>query len=121
MDNQCRHIDTNKEEQKAIFDRNSKVLYKIYSKLNTFIKTGDKVLGHENYNFIVQIVMRELNKHKLYGFEKKDLCIQIMALLLDTFGLPHLLSFYTAEATVAAIDYIYSHNFHRFKKRKKWF
>ena len=112
MGDKCEH------DKKAIFNRNSKILHKIYIKLTTYIKTTNKTLDHDNFNFVVQIVMRELNKNKLYGFEKKELCTQIIILLLDSLGLPHIINYYTVEAIGEAIEYIYNHNFHRFKKNK---
>ena len=116
----CNHSEIVKPEKKAIFERNAKILHKVYSKVLTHIKTTDGELCHENMNFTIQIVMRELNKAGgLYGFEKKEICLQVLILLLDSIGLPHIISYYTAECIEELIETIYKSGFHRFKKIRK--
>lgn len=109
----CKHDQT---EQRAIFDKKIKVIHEITNKLSIYIKATSKEITHDNFKTILIITMRELNKHKLHGETKKELCTQIITLLLDSFGLPHIISYYTGEIIGIAIEEIYLYGFHRFKR-----
>jgi hypothetical protein len=63
--------------------------------------------------------MREINKESLYGFEKKNIAISIMVLLLDALGTPDMVSKMTATAIADTVELIYSHSMHRYKKTGK--
>jgi len=115
----CEHTEKDIPKKAAIFDKNVKIIHNIYSKLSTHIRTGDKEITFDNFHIITQITMRELNKHSLYGFEKKELCVGLLVLLLDSFGLPHIINYYTVEAMSDIIETIYVNRMHKFKKPKK--
>jgi len=102
-----------------IFQKNEKVVHKIYSKMVTFVKTTSENLDHDNFTIILTKVMRDLNKTGIYGFEKKAIAIGVMTLLLESLGVPHTLSYYTAEIIEAQIEHIYSHGLHRWKRPHK--
>ncbi len=103
----------------VIITKHSKIIHKIYSKMHTFIKSAYGLLNESNYTIILIEVMKELNKHNLYGWEKKKLAIEIMILLLDVVGCPDAISKFTAETTIGLIENIYTHNIHRYKQEKK--
>lgn len=104
-----------------IFQKNEKIVHKIYSKMLTFVKTTDENsnLDHDNFTIILTKVMRDLNKTSIYGFEKKTIAIGIMTILLDSLGLPHVVSYYTAEIIEAQVEHIYNHGLHRWKRPHK--
>jgi hypothetical protein len=110
-----KQIDTNI----ITISKNSKIIYKIYTKMNVLIKSAYGLLDETNYSLILTNVMKQLNKEKLFGFEKKELAICIMVLLLDSVGCPSVISKFTAEATVEIIEMIYTHNMHRYKQTGK--
>lgn len=114
------------EEQQSIdnsniitISKNNKIIYKIYSKVNILIKSTYGLLDETTYTLILTKVMRELNKETLFGFEKKEIAICIMILLLDSVGCPSAISKFTAEATVELIEMIYAHSMHRYKTNGK--
>lgn len=67
----------------------------------------------QNFHEVVIRVMRELNKHNIYGFQKKDLAIQIVALLLQEFGVPSVVTTWTMESVAILIETIYQKGYHR--------
>lgn len=112
----CEHdVDKN-----VIITRNTKILHKIHARMKTLIKSTEKEINHNNFNMILIKVMRELNKHGLYGFEKQKLAVEIMTLLLDELSpAPHIVNHYTVELIVEMIEIVYTHGFHRYKRVKK--
>ena len=116
----CEHNEIDSVKSKALFDRNIKILHKIFVKMHTYIKTsGDGDIDHHNCGFYLQMVMRELNKTNLKGLEKRDLAQSIMMLLLDSLGLPHIVSYYTSEIILDMLEVIYNSKMHRFRKVHK--
>jgi hypothetical protein len=103
----------------VIITKHSKIIHKVYTKMNVFIKSAYGLLNESNYTLILTQVMRQLNKYNLYGWEKKKLAIEIMILLLDAVGCPDAISRFTAELTVTLIEGIYQHNMHRYKHERK--
>lgn len=101
-------------EDVVIITKHSKIIHRIYTKTHTFIRSAYGLLNESNYTIILVQVMRELNKHNIYGWEKKKLCLEIMILLLDAIGCPDASKF-TAEITLNLIENIYTHNIHRYK------
>jgi len=106
-------------EDVIIITKHSKIIHSIYSKCNTFIKSTHGVLNESNYTLILTHVMRNLNKHNLYGWEKKKLAVEIMILLLDALGSPDCVSRFTVEVTADLIEMIYTYSIHRYKHNKK--
>ena len=108
------------EQQDAIIGKNIRVVYKIYNKMKTQIKTTSRELDHSNFSQYLIIIMRELNKNKLFGLEKKVIAVELMTLLLCELGLPHVVAHYSAEVISGQIEHIYNHGFHRYKRPCKW-
>ncbi len=103
----------------VIITKHNKIIHKIYMKMNTLIKSTYGLLHDHNVSLILTRVMREINKESLYGFEKKNIAISIMVLLLDALGTPDMVSKMTATAIADTIELIYSHSMHRYKKTGK--
>lgn len=106
-------------EDLVIVTKHSKVIHKIYIKCISFIKTTHGMLNEGNFTLILTQVMRNLNKHNLYGFEKKKLAVEIMILLLDSVGCPDTVSRFTVEMIVDLIEMIYTYNMHRYKHESR--
>jgi hypothetical protein len=103
----------------VIITKHNKIIHKIYMKMNTLIKSTYGLLHDHNVSLILTRVMREINKESLYGFEKKNIAISIMVLLLDALGTPDMVSKMTATAIADTVELIYSHSMHRYKKTGK--
>jgi hypothetical protein len=103
----------------VIITKHNKIIHKIYMKMNTLIKSTYGLLHEHNIALILTRVMRELNKESLYGFEKKNIAISIMVLLLDSLGTPDMVSKMTATAIADTVELIYSNSMHRYKKTGK--
>ena len=103
----------------VIITKHNKIIHKIYMKMNTLIKSTYGLLHDHNISLILTRVMREINKESLYGFEKKNIAISIMVLLLDALGTPDMVSKMTATAIADTVELIYSHSMHRYKKTGK--
>jgi hypothetical protein len=117
---ECNHTEIESVQSKAIFDARIKILHKVFVKMHTYIKTsGDGSIDHHNCGFYLQMIMREMNKTKLKGFEKRDLAQSIMILLLDSLGLPHIVSYYTSEIILDMIEVIYNSKMHKFRRSKR--
>lgn len=99
------------------FSKKVKTVHKILSKLSTYIKATIQEIDHENVPLLLQIVMRELNKTKFKGPEKRDMAIFIMETLLESFGVPEIIAHYTAELIERLLENIYNHGMHKFKRR----
>ena len=115
----CDHPDKGTIQNKAIFNRDVKILHKITVKMTIYIKATGNDICHNTFGFYLQMVMRELNKHKLKGYEKRELTQTIMILLLDSLGLPHIVSYYTAEIILDMIEIVYQSKMHKFRKVHK--
>jgi hypothetical protein len=106
-------------DELVIIHKNTKVIHKVFSKMKTLILTTQGLIDEHNVGLILTQVMRELNKHDLFGFEKKRLAIEIMILLLDATGSPHVINKFTIEMLVELIELVYCHGMHRYKKTGK--
>lgn len=110
----CKH---NKLQKDAVVTQHHKIVHKIYTKMRTLIKSTYEVLDHENFHATVVIVMREVRKYsRLSGMEKKWLVIQIMTLLLDSLGVPPVVSHYSAEIIASQIETAYTLGLHKYKR-----
>ena len=114
------HHDKDEKSTAEIVNKHVKIIHKISTKMNTMIKATGERLGHINFHPILIQVMRDLNKHKLTGIEKRDMAIMIMQLLLESIGLPGLVSEYTAEIIVTMVEHIYHAKLHKYKRCHKW-
>ena len=76
-------------------------------------------INHNNAGFILQAVMRELNKHSLYGFDKKEMAIFIMSLLLESVGCPEAVAYYVPLVIAEMIETVYINRMHKFKRTSK--
>ena len=116
---ECSHA---KKERKTadIVTRNVKIVHKIYRKVETLIKASSRELDHHNLHPTLLVVMRELNKTGLNGFQKKELGVMIMTLLLDSVGLPHIVSSYSASIIADMIEFAYVNGLHRYKRPHRW-
>jgi hypothetical protein len=104
----------------VIITRHTKIVYNVYNKMRTLIISTNEVLGEHNAALIITRVMRELNKSTdLYGFEKRQLTLAIVTMLLETVGCPTTSSELTAIAILKLIEFIYVSNMHRYKNGKK--
>lgn len=103
----------------VVITKHSKIIHKIFTKMSTLIKSVYATLNETNYSLILTKTMRELNKESLFGFQKRDIAVCIMVLLLDSLGCPDVISRFTAEVTMDLIENIYTHNMHRFKHEKR--
>lgn len=115
----CHHSKDEKSTAEIV-QKHVNIIHKISTKMTTMIKASGEHLSHTNFNPILIQVMRDLNKHKLNGFEKRDIAIMIMQLLLDWVGLPHIVSEYTAEIIVTMIEHVYHAGLHKYKRPHKW-
>jgi len=115
---ECTHPNASIDD-KALFDKQIKVLHSISVKMTIYIKATGQDINHNNAGFYLQMIMRELNKSSFNGPTKRDLALSIMILLLDSLGLPHIVSYYSAEVILEMIEVIYAHRMHRFKRTKK--
>lgn len=106
-------------DENTIIHRHTKIVHAVFGKMRTLVLSTRDVVGEHNASLLLARIMRELNKHSLYGFEKKTLAICIMVLLLDAVGCPHTASQLTAEAISELIEFIYTANMHRYKKQGK--
>jgi hypothetical protein len=100
-----------------IINKHTKIVHKIYSKMKTLVLSTNEVVGEHNVALLLARVMRELNKTNLYGFEKHQLAVVILMLLLDSVGCPHTASAITAEAVVKLVEFIYASNMHRYDSK----
>ena len=107
-------------KSKALFDKHVKIFHKIYTKIMLLVKSTEQEINDMNFNIYLIQIMRELNKHNLKGYQKKQLAISIITLLLMELGLPHIVSKYTAEIIEKAIESIYEISLHKFKRPHKW-
>jgi len=115
----CDH--SSDEKQTAmIVHKHIKIMHKIHTKYLTMIKAGHDTFDHAGFHRILLYVMRDLNKYKIEGFEKRDLAVLIMTVILDSVGIPNLISEYTAEIIVTCIEHSYQAGHHRFKRPHKW-
>ena len=112
----CTHNDKN---SKAIFDGHVKIIHKILTKMSIMIKATEKEINHQNFNIILVQIMRDLNKNKLEGFQKKTLAVTIITLILTELGMPHIVAHYTSEIIEESIETIYSMGLHRWKRTHK--
>ena len=118
----CSHGDI---EKNVIVTKHTKIVHKVFSKMLIFIKTTSEFLTHDSFHPVLVMVMRELNKAGsggsggLYGFEKKELCIQIMSLLLIEIGLPPVLAHYSASVIEKQIETVYTMGFHKWRRHHK--
>jgi len=111
------HHSTDEKSSTEIIHKHVKIIHKIVSKMVTMIKASGDPLDHRNVNLILIQVMRDLNKHSgLHGFEKRDLAVMILQVILDSAGLPHIVSGYTSEIIVTMIEHAYHGGFHRYKR-----
>ena len=115
----CHHSKDEKSTAEIV-NKHVKIIHKISTKMNTMIKASGERLGNTNIHFILIQVMRNLNKHKITGIEKRDMAIMIMQLLLESIGLPGLVSEYTAEIIVSMVEHIYHAKMHKFKRPCFW-
>lgn len=115
----CSHSQDEKQTAEIV-QKHVKIIHKISTKMNTLIKASGDKLTHHNFNPILIQVMRDLNKHKLNGWEKRDMAIMIMQLLLDWVGLPDIISHYTAEIIVTMVEHIYHAKLHKYKRPCRW-
>lgn len=116
---ECTHEDM---KSKASFDKKLKIINQIYNKLTIYIKATMEEITHNNAGFILQVIMRELNKQSgLYGFDKKDMAIFIMVLLLESLGCPEVIAYYVPMVIAEMIETIYINRMHKFKKTSKCF
>jgi hypothetical protein len=119
MDNPEIEQDKTYNQDIVTITKNSKIIYKVYTKMYTLIKSAYGLLSETNYTLILTDVMKQLNKESLFGFQKKELAVCIMILLLDALGCPTVISKFTAEVTIDLLELIYTHNFHRYKHQNK--
>lgn len=115
----CHHTKDEKSTAEIV-NKHVKIIHKISTKMNTMIKATGERLSHTNFHPILIQVMRDLNKHKLTGIEKRDMSIMIMQLLLESIGLPGIVSHYSAEIIVTMIEHIYHARLHKYKRPHKW-
>lgn len=111
----CNH-DT---ETETIITKNTKIIFKVYSKLKVLIKTTYDDLNFDNFYHVLILVMRELAKYKLDGYSKHQMAVQIMSLLLMELGVPSVISYYSSEAISRMIEHIYVNGMHRYKRPHK--
>ena len=116
MSEKCEH----ETKSKALFDKHVKIFHKIYTKIMLVVKATDGELNDNNLALYLIQIMRELNKYKLEGFQKKQLAVSIITLLLMELGLPHIVSKYTAEILEQTVEEIYKIALHKFKRPHKW-
>ena len=108
-------------ERREINERHPKLIHRIYTKMNTAISVTHGVLDHFNLHANMIFAMREISKYKLTGTEKKTLVISILTLLLDSLGVPHVVSYYTALMLDDMIEHAHLLGLHKYKKvKKKW-
>ena len=120
MEEICNH-DRQSKKSSEVIDKHGKIMHKIHSKFSLMIKATGSRLSHINLNQYIVQIMRDLNKHKkLHGFEKKDLCILIIVVLLDSLGMPGILSELTAELIEESIEHIYHLKIHKYKRVSKF-
>lgn len=107
-----------KNDNIVIITKNTKIIYKIFSKMNIIIKSTYKIFDESNISIIMTQTMRQLNKENIYGFEKKEIAICIMLLLLDSLSAPDIITKFNADSLCDLIELIYNHNMHRYKTEK---
>lgn len=113
----CSH----EEEQKNLdnlpaFSNQIKATTKIISKMNAYVRATTGELDFHSVGFILSMVMRELNKTKFYGWEKKHLAVFIMAILLEGLGVPEVFAYFSASVLEEMVEQIYRNRMHKFKK-----
>ena len=119
MSIQCPH-EKEKRRTADIVTKNVKIVHKVYRKMEVLIKASAGELNHCNMHPTLLVVMRELSKTGLNGFQKKDLAIMIMTLLLDSVGVPHIVSSYGASVIADMIEHAYGLGLHRYKRPHRW-
>ena len=115
----CHHTKDEKNTAEIV-NKHVKIIHKITTKMTTLIKTTAGELNHMNFNHILILVMRDINKHKLINIEKRDMALMCMQLLLDSVGVPHIISSYTADIIITMIEHTYHAKLHKFKRPHKW-
>ena len=111
-------VNTTLAEHDSVIQKNIKTVHKIYSKLRTDIKTTQRELSHSNFQAYLIMCMREVAKYRLFGFEKKTICVEILSLLLLELGLPPVVAHYTAEVISDQVEHAYEIGMYRYKRRK---
>jgi len=106
-------------EHNVVAVKHTKIIHKVYGKMSLFVKSTSELLSHDAFHTVLIMVMRDLNKHNLYGFEKKTIAIEVMTLLLQELGLPHVIAHYSAEVIEQQIETVYALGFHRWKRLRK--
>jgi hypothetical protein len=113
----CDHIT---KEKDITTIKHAKIVHKIYTKMSVFIKTTHDFLTHDNFQIVLVQVMRELRKASgLYGFEKRQIAIEIMSLLLMELGMPSVVAHYTSEIIERQIETLYTMAMHKYKRKHK--
>jgi hypothetical protein len=110
------------KDKEIVVTRHTKIVHKVFTKMRTLIKTTHGELNHENVHSVLVLVMRDMRKYRLAGFDKKTLAIEIMTLLLMELGVPGVVAHWSAEVLERQLEMAYTFGFHKFKRaRKKWF
>lgn len=112
----CPHPNIDKD---LVTTKHARIVHKIYQKMLVFVKTTTELVTHESFNVVLISVMRELNKHRLYGFEKRALAVEIMTLLLMELGMPHVVAHYTAGVIERQLETVYMMGFHKWKRTRR--
>lgn len=115
MNTSCNHD----SEKEVVITKNIKIIFKIYNKTKLMIRSTYKELNFDNFSPVLILVMRELSKHKLTGYSKHQMAVEIMSLLLVELGVPPVISHYSAEGISRVIEYIYVNGFHKYKRPHK--
>lgn len=118
-DNPIPRLEAKDSTDIIIVTKHAKIIHKIYTKMHTLIRSSYGLLNESNYTLILTQIMRQLNKHNIYGFEKKQLAVELTILLLDSTGCPDAASRFTVEVTISLIEMIYNYNMHRYKTNSK--
>jgi anaerobic ribonucleoside-triphosphate reductase len=87
-----------------------KIRHKVYEKVRVMF-LGE--VNERNIHDVVIRTMRELSKTTLFGFTKKKIAMEILALLLEECGVPHVVSMYSMEVIEHLIENIYHKGYHR--------
>jgi len=106
-------------EVNTIHIKHKKHIKTISEKINNYIKHTIKEITYENFTFVLQMIMKELDRTGIYGADKKHLAKLIAVYVIDCNGFPHVISYYTVEMIDGLIEFIYIHSFHKYTKKKK--
>lgn len=99
--------------------KHKKTIKQICEKIHNYIKSTLREITYENFNFILQMIMNELDKTGIKNADKKHIAKLIAVYILDCNSFPHVISYYTVEMIDGLIEFIYIHSFHKYKKKQK--